>query len=324
MSKLVLFDGNAVMHRAYHALPDLKTRAGEPINAVYGLVSMLLKVIEDLKPTHIAFAFDRKEPTFRTQILESYQAQRPEMDEELDSQFDKARETVEAFGIPIYSKAGFEADDVIGTIANSVSSSRLPARAGKLGYIQIDSGSQSGMTDGVSQVLVVTGDRDMLQLVRGKVKLYMPVKGLADAKEFGKDETIERMGVPPEQIVDYKALVGDPSDNYKGVPGIGPKTAIDLLSKYKTLDEIYAHLDEIKESVRKKLTESKDSAYQSQKLARIVIDVDVDFSLEETKKWRLDSPEILSLFEQYGFRTLTKRVKELGKSIASENQMSLL
>src|SRR5690606_37487216 len=131
------------MHRAYHALPPLNARNGEPINAVYGLISMLLKVIQDLKPTHIVFAFDRPEPTFRKKILESYQAQRPEMEEELSSQFKKAQRVIEAFGIPLYDKAGFEADDIIGTIADKVEN---------------------------EEVLIVTGDRDMLQLVHGNVK----------------------------------------------------------------------------------------------------------------------------------------------------------
>lgn len=285
------------MHRAYHALPPLNARNGEPINAVYGLISMLLKVIQDLKPTHIVFAFDRPEPTFRKKILESYQAQRPEMEEELSSQFKKAQRVIEAFGIPLYDKAGFEADDIIGTIADKVEN---------------------------EEVLIVTGDRDMLQLVHGNVKLYMPLKGLSDAKEFGEKETIERMGVAPDTIVDYKALVGDPSDNYKGVPGVGPKTAITLLEKYKTLDEIYKHLDELPTKLKEKLEAYKDSAYQSQKLAKIVTDVDIKFDLDEASKWQLDSEEVLKLFEEIGFRTLKNRVKEVGKQIVDEKQMSLL
>jgi len=297
MTKLVIFDGNAIMHRAYHALPPLNTRAGEPINAVYGLVSMLLKVIQDLSPTHIIFAFDRPEPTFRKEIATDYQAHRPEMDVDLGSQFPKAQEVVKAFKIPLYDKAGFEADDVIGTIVNKVP---------------------------VDQVLIVTGDRDILQLVNKKIKLYMPGKGLSDAKVFGKNETIEKMGVPPEQIVDYKALVGDPSDNYKGVPGIGPKTAVKLLEDYKTLDNIYKNLDKIPDRTAKILRENKESAYLSQKLAKIVKDVDIDFDIEKANKWNLDNPEVVGLFEEFGFRTLTKRIKTVGKELTSKKQMSLM
>lgn len=313
MAKLILFDGNAIMHRAYHALPPLNARNGEPINAVYGLISMLLKVIQDLKPTHIIFAFDRSEPTFRKKILESYQAQRPEMEEELSSQFKKAQRVIEAFGIPLYDKAGFEADDVIGTIARKIS------------HPELVEGSLAGPRDD-NKVLIITGDRDMLQLVNEEngVYLYMPLKGLSDAKEFGHKETVERMGVAPDTIVDYKALVGDPSDNYKGVPGIGPKTAITLLEKYKTLDEIYKHADELPEKLKQKLVENKDSAYQSQKLAKIVTDVDIDFDLDKASRWQLDSEEVMRLFEEIGFRTLTNRVKEVGKQIIDEKQMSLL
>lgn len=301
MNKLVLFDGNAIMHRAYHALPPLTARNGEPINAVYGLISMLLKVIADIKPTHIIFAFDRPEPTFRKKILKTYQAQRPEMEEALSGQFKKAQEVIKALGIPLYDKAGFEADDVIGSIAESVKKIKI-------------------------KTLIVTGDRDMLQLVDEKADtlLYVPMKGLSDAKEFGKAETIERMGVAPEQIVDYKALVGDPSDNYKGVPGIGPKTAILLLEKYETLDNIYGHLQELPDKLKEKLETHKDSAYQSQTLAKIVTDVDINFDLNKAKTWELDSDKVTKLFEQYGFRTLSRRVKEVGKAIADEKQMSLL
>jgi DNA polymerase-1 len=176
--KLVIVDGNAILHRAFHALPPLTNRKGEPINAVYGLVSMLLKVITDLKPTHIAVAFDEKAPTFRQKELPTYQAQRPPMAKELGSQFVKARDFLKAADIPVFSKPGFEADDVIGTIA----------------------------TKAKEDVVIVTGDRDQLQLVDDKkpIKLYMPIAGLINAKLFGEAETTERMGVPPTQILTLK------------------------------------------------------------------------------------------------------------------------
>jgi len=299
--KLVIFDGNAIMHRAYHALPTLTSRNGEPINAVYGLVSMLLKVIQDIRPTHIAFAFDRPEPTFRKKILKSYQAQRPEMEESLSVQFKKAVDVVNAFGIPVYDKPGFEADDVIGSIVANNKNARL-------------------------KILIVTGDRDMLQLVDEKhgVRLYVPIRGLSDAKEFGVAETIERIGVSPEQVVDFKALVGDLSDNYKGIPGIGPKTAVVLLKKYKSLDNIYNNLEEIPKNTREKLIKFKDSAYLSQKLAKIVTDVNINFDLREAQKWDLDSEKLTKIFEQFGFRTLKHRVKELSKTMKKEKQMILL
>lgn len=300
VGKLILIDGNAILHRAFHALPPLTTKRGEPINAVYGLISMLLRVIQDLKPTHIAVCFDEKEPTFRHKALASYQAQRPPLATELSSQFEKARDFLKSAGIPVYSKPGFEADDVIGTIASQ--------------------GSKVA-----DEVVIVTGDRDQLQLVDDKknIKLYMPVGGLVNAKLFGEKETLERMGVPPSQIDDYKALVGDPSDNYSGVPGIGPKTAIDLLSKYGSMKSIYEHLGQIPEKVREKLENGKEAGELSKKLATIVRDVPVEIDFEEMGKWRVDSPAVLKLFQEFGFKTLTNRVKEVGRRIDEEKQTSL-
>lgn len=317
MSKLVLIDGNAILHRAYHALPStLTTRKGEPINAVYGLVSMFLTIIADLKPTHIAVCFDRKEPTFRKKEFKDYQAHRPEMDKELSGQFEKAKDTLSAFGVPIYEKAGFEADDVIGTLARQATKGKNKEKNSTLPL------SRSPAL--IEEVVIVTGDRDILQLVNDKVKVYMPIRGLKDSQLLGDDEVLAKMGVAPDKIVDFKALVGDPSDNYKGVPGIGPKTAITLLSKYKSVEGVYKNMDKIDESLAKKLKEGKDSANQSQKLAKIVTNVPVKLSLEDAGTWKVDSNKVLALFADYGFRTLTRRVKEVGAQMVSENQMELL
>ncbi len=297
MSKLVLIDGNAIMHRAYHALPPLTTKHGEPIGAVYGFITMLLRVIEDLGPTHIAVSFDRKEPTFRQKLHVEYQAQRPQMHEDLSGQFEKVKKVIDAFGIPIYEKAGFEADDVIGTISKN---------------------------EDLDEVNIVTGDRDILQLVTDKIKVYMPVKGIIEGKLFGKEEVIEKMGIEPEQIVDYKALVGDPSDNYKGVPGIGPKTAENLLKKYLTLERIYENLEEIQPKLREKLEDGQGSAELSQKLAQIVRDVPIDFDVEKAGKWKIDSKEAFRVFADFGFKTIPKRVQKVAKEIDSKKQMELL
>jgi DNA polymerase-1 len=295
MGKLVLIDGNAILHRAFHAMPPLTTKGGEPINAVYGLVSMFLRVVQDLKPDSIAVAFDEKEPTFRQKEFKSYQAQRPPLADELSSQFGKAREFFEAVGVPVYSKSGYEADDVIGTIADKAK----------------------------EDVVVVTGDRDMLQLINSKVKLYMPVVGLTNAKLYGAVEAKERMGVPPTQIPDYKALVGDPSDNYPGVTGIGPVTAEKLLEKYGSIDKIYAHLQDIEPKVRQKLEVNKDNAKLFLRLATIVKDVPINADFEEMKKWKLDSPKVINLFEKFGFKTLTERIKKVGKLVDAEKQGAL-
>lgn len=301
--KLVIIDGNAIMHRAFHAIPPLTTPKGEPINAVYGLVSMLLKVITDIKPTHVTVAFDRKEPTFRQKELSTYQAQRPPMAGELSSQFEKAQKFLMAAGIPVYSKAGYEADDVIGTIATRSTVHGSP----------------------FTEIVIVTGDRDQLQLIDDKlnIKLYMPVAGVLNAKLYGEAETIERMGVPPTQITDLKALTGDASDNYFGVSGIGPKTAINLLSKFKSKKEIYEHLDDISEKVREKLEKGKKSADQSYFLATIDRNVPIDFDLNEMGKWNIVNPKVIKLFEDFGFKTLIKRIQDVGKKIEEEKQESL-
>lgn len=295
MGKLVLIDGNAILHRAFHALPPLTNRKGEPINAIYGLVSMVLRVILDLKPTHIAVAFDEKAPTFRRKEFPAYQAQRPPTAHELDSQFEKARAFFEAAGIPVYSMPGFEADDVIGTIADKSK----------------------------EDVVIVTGDRDQLQLVNDKIKLYMPIVGLANAKLFGETETVERMGVAPGLIDDYKALVGDPSDNYPGVPGIGPKTATSLLEKYGNFENIYKNLDKITLAVAEKLKSGEASGRLSKRLATIIRDVPIEFDFEKMDDWDIDSPKVLDLFSEFGFKTLTERVKSVGKRTDEEKQRSL-
>ncbi len=298
MGELVIVDGHAIMYRAFHAIPPLTTPKGEPINAVHGLASMLLKIIHDLKPTHIAVVFDEKAPTFRKELLTTYQSQRPPMADELSSQFAKAKTFLKAAKISIYSKSGYEADDVIGTIS-----------------------SKSNM-----EVVIVTGDRDMLQLVDDEknIKLFMPVGGLSNGKLFGKAETIERMGVPPKLIPDYKGLVGDASDNYFGVPGIGPKTAITLLTKYGDFENIYKNLEDIHEKLREKLEKGKEGAELSFKLAGLICDVPIEFDFDEMEKWQVDSPEVLQLFREFGFNTLTKRIQEVGKKIESDKQMTLI
>jgi len=298
MSKLVLIDGNAIMHRGYHALPPLTTKKGEPINAVYGLVSMLLRVISDLKPTHIAVTFDRKEPTFRHKAYENYQSHRPPMEDALASQFEKAKDVFYAIGIPVYEKAGFEADDVIGTLAKEAEKD-------------------------IDEIVIVTGDKDILQLVTKKTKVYLPKKGLSDAQLMGEEEVLEKLKVNPKQIIDYKALVGDPSDNYPGVRGIGPKTAVSLLGKHKNLKGVYKNMSGESDQVIRKLKEGKKDADMSFRLAKIVRDVEFKHNIDSAKVWKLDNDNVLNLFSEFGFRTLTKRIKKVGEEIEKERQGSL-
>lgn len=307
MSKLVVIDGNAILHRAFHAMPPLTTKNGEPINAVYGLVSMFLRIVQDLKPEAIVVAFDEKEKTFRHKEFDKYQAQRPPTHEDLSSQFEKARDFFRAVRVPVYSKPGFEADDVIATIATQ--SAKMPNDNPQI----------------INEVVVVTGDRDLLQLVDDKknIKLYMPVVGLSNAKLYDEKAAKERMGVGPELIPDYKALVGDPSDNYPGVSGIGPKTAEKLLDIYGSVDKIYAHLDEIGPKIRQKLESNSSEAKLFHRLATVVRDVPVEIDFPQMETWKIDSPEVISLFENFGFKTLADRIKKVGKSVDAEKQTSL-
>lgn len=290
MNRLVLIDGNAMLHRAYHALPPLTAPDGSLVNAVYGFTSMVLKIFADLKPTHMAVAFDRPEPTFRKKLFKEYQAQRPELEDDMASQFPLVRDMIGAFGIPIYDAAGFEADDVMGTIAKRCK---------------------------MDEVVIVTGDRDILQLVDDKrcIKVFMPTKGLSEGAIYGGKEVEARMGVPPKLIPAFKALAGDASDNYPGVGGIGPKTAANLLKEYGTVDTLLnaAQKQKLPEGVNKKLVDGAQSARLGQTLATIRIDAPVTFSESSARIETLDTLDARSKLVEFHFPSLIKRLSGNGE-----------
>ena len=313
-SKLVLIDGNAILHRAYHAIPDLTNKKGEHTNAVYGFVSMLLGLIQKLEPTHLIVAFDEKEKTFRAKAYEKYQTQRPEMDPWLSEQIEKTRTFLDKARVVWLSKPGYEADDVIGTIAEKVFQSKRveeqdnkKKKKKKASTLQLLHPSTL-----IDEVIIVTGDRDLFQLINNRVKVYVPIRGLKEGKLFGEKEVLQDFDFMPMQIVDYKALIGDSSDNYPGVPGIGPKTAVSLLSKFKSKDGVYENLDKIDSGVRNKLEKGKKDADMSYYLATIKKDVPFKFDIEKASDWDLGSEEVIGLFRELGFRTLTNRVMEYG------------
>lgn len=283
MNRLVLIDGNAILHRAYHALPPTFTAPdGRMVNAVYGFTTMLLRLIADLKPTHVAVAFDRPKPTFRKDMFEEYQAKRPKMDDELVGQIEPIHEVIAAFGIPIFEKDGYEADDVIGTLAKKTK----------------------------DQVVIVTGDRDILQLVHDeKVFVYMPTKGLSEAKLYDEKEVKARMGVAPKHLVDYKALAGDASDNYPGVAGIGPKTAADLINAFGSIDTLYKKIDSVPPRVREKLKAGRKMAFLSKKLAAIHTDVPIERAVDALGPF--DTPIAREVLEGLGFRSILKRLEKM-------------
>ncbi len=329
MNKLILIDGNAILHRAYHAMPDLTNYKGDHIGALHGMVSMLLKIIQDLKPTHIAFCFDEKGENFRHKLLKKYQENRKETENELQWQLDHAKEVVESMGIPTYSHNGFEADDLLGTITEKMTNDKLQMpNEGKRQIPDLFDETQGKLVrhdKGIDEIVVVTGDRDLLQLVDDKrqVSLYMPIAGLMNAKLYHEKDVVERMGVMPNQIVSLKALIGDGSDNYNGVRGIGPKTAEKLIKEYGAFEEIYNHIDEIAETVKNKLVAGKEDGDLSFRLATIVRDCDIDFDPHKAKEWDVDRPEAIKKFEEIGFKSLIERVKKVGQELDQQNQGSL-
>lgn len=307
MKRLVIIDGNAILHRAYHALPPLSNKKGEFINAVYGFAAMLLKVINDLKPQYLTVVFDAPGPTFRNEIFKEYQAKRPKMEENLVSQIDKVHQLVKNLSIPIYSLSGFEADDLIGTIVK-----------------QVDSNFEK---------IIVSADHDILQLVDQQTKVYMPVKGLSNLVIYDEKKVFEKYGLKPWQIVDFKALTGDSSDNYPGVPGIGPKTAQYLLANYQTLEDLYQSIKKkhfsakISDKIVNLLLNNQNQAYLSKKLATIICSTPIDFELKKAY-WHQDRDKIVQVFLDVGFVSLAKRVaenknKQIDKEQNQEQQLGL-
>jgi DNA polymerase-1 len=285
-TKLVLIDGHALAYRAYHALPDdLKTSKGELTNAVYGFTSMLLKVLEDEKPTHIAVTFD-KGPTFRHEVYEEYKAHRAKMPDELRAQMDRVRRVVQALDMPIYEHEGYEADDLLGTLAR-----------------------QAGERD--VDTLIVTGDMDLLQLVDEHTRVLTSRWRFSDTVIYDVAGVEERYdGLEPHQLVDYKALMGDKSDNIPGVYGVGEKTATKLLKRYGSLDVVYEHLDEVSTRFRNRLEEGRTEAFLSRQLARIVRDAPVSLDVEACRLRTFDYEEVLDLFHELEFTSLIDRLPE--------------
>lgn len=291
MKKLFLIDGNAIIHRAYHALPRFTTSKGELVNAIYGFASMLLNVLNNQKPDYIAVSFDRAAKTFRHEEYKDYKATRVKAPDELYEQIPRIKQVVEAFNIPIYEMDGYEADDVLGTLAK-----------------QAEQTPQASAAPEPIHTFIVTGDMDTLQLINDKTFVFAPHKGFNDTLIYDTAKVMAKYGLLPSQIIDYKALRGDPSDNIPGVHGIGEKGATELLKKYGTLDEIYKHLDEIKGAIHDKLEKGKESAYFSQHLATLITDVPIKLNLEACKTHEFDRARIISLFEELEFKSLLKKL----------------
>lgn len=283
MKTLLLIDANSIIHRCFHALPKFTAPDGRPSGALYGLASVLLKIFRETPPDYAAALFDRPEPTFRDKIYKEYKAQRPPTEDILISQLIEAPNLFEKFGVKPIDKAGYEADDLIATLAQKFK--------------------------GKAKVIIMTGDMDTLQMVEdGKITVRTFKKGISETADFDEAAVKAKYGLEPEQLVDYKALVGDASDNIKGVTGIGPKTAASILHKTKTLDNAYKNPLLLPEKVRAKLLESKEQAELSKTLVTLEKNAPVgDLKLDDLKA-EMKKDEVKKYFEDFGFKVLLIRM----------------
>lgn len=285
---LYLIDGHALAYRTYYAITAgmsdrMQTREGEPTAGIFGFANVLMRLLEQEKPEYLAVAFDTGR-TFRNDLYPEYKATRAKMPDDLRPQIERIRKMIDTFHLPRLEKEGVEADDVLGSIARQAVEQGLGVK-------------------------IITGDRDLLQLVDDRITVSLPGAKLSDSKNYAPADVREYLGVEPSQVVDYKALVGDTSDNIPGIPGIGPKTAVSLLEKFSTLDGVYEHIDEITGKTREKLETGKDSAYMSQDLARIRTGVGVKLVLDEARTDHINVPAVEALFRELEFRTLIPRLR---------------
>ena len=294
-TKIILIDSNSLVNRAFHALPPLVLADGMYTNAIFGYVSMLQKIISEEKPTHICAVFDCRAKTFRHLRYDGYKATRKPMAEELAKQIPLLQELLKSMGITIKMMEGVEADDIIGTLAK---------RFGE-------------------DTLIVTGDRDCLQLVDETTTVYLTKRGVSEVIKYTSQELLASEGFTPEQIIEYKGLAGDSSDNIPGAPGVGPKTAHDLLLQYRDIDGIYEHIDEIKGKLAEKLKDNKDKVYLSKELATICTDVEIPCTLEEIEFRYPLSQEAYNMMQKLRFKNLLDRFEfNEGIALSGENKIS--
>ncbi len=277
MNTLLLIDGNALMHRAYHAIPPFKKKDGTPTNVIYGFFSILNKAIDDFKPTHLIVCFDVAAPTFRKKMFKEYKAQRKKLENDFIVQIPFVKEGLNEAKIIYSEKPGFEADDVIGTL-------------GKQFCRKLD------------KILILSGDKDILQLVDKNIFVITPHIGFAKTLVYDRQQVVDRFGVTPKQMADFKALAGDQSDNYPGAKGIGPKTATQLINQFNTIEKLLKNIDEVKsEKIKQALIDSKEDILMAKKLSEIDKNVNVRIKLDETKfdQFPLSFRDFLFRFEMY-------------------------
>ncbi|MCR4306118.1 MAG: DNA polymerase, partial [Candidatus Daviesbacteria bacterium] len=304
MKRLVLVDGNALLHRAYHATPPFTTSKGELVNAVYGFSSMVLRVISELHPEFLAIAWDEKGPTFRHQAYTQYKATRGPAEDGLSGQYKRVHEIVHALNIPEFSLSGYEADDLIGTLA-----------------LQTEKVKDL-------ETIIVTGDRDIMQLINKRIKVFMPKKTLSDVGLYGLEEFVAKYGFFPKQLIDYKGLAGDASDNIPGVPGIGDVTATKLIHQFGSVEEIYkeANLKTLPLRMQTLLSEGAESAVMSKNLATLDLKAPIKLDLKQCIVHDFEREKVVRLFEELEFRSLISRLPGAEKILqeASEEAEEVL
>lgn len=286
----LIIDSNSVIHRAFHALPPLTDKNGIVVNAVYGFLLALFKAIKDYDPKYIAACFDLPEPTFRKQAFAEYKAKREKAPDELYAQIPMVKDILKAFNISVFEKSGFEGDDLIGTLAEF---------------------TNKKYKDKIHNV-IISGDLDNLQLVNDNTNVYFLSRGVKEGASYDDEKIKERYdGLEPKQLIFFKALRGDASDNIPGVKGIGEKTAIQLVKEWGDLDSIYKEAEKkdskIKEAVREKLLRDKDIAYLSFELVQIKKDVPVDIDIKDCE-WEFDKDKAIEALEDFGFKSLAKKI----------------
>lgn len=288
--RLIIVDSNALLHRSFHALPPLMTKEGLQTGAVYGFLLTLFKAITDLKPDYIVACFDTKAPTFRHEMFKDYKAQRPITPSGIVSQIPIAKEVLEALGVPVFFKEGVEADDLIATIC-----AKTPDM----------------------EIFIISGDLDNLQLVNERIKVYTLGKGIKDTVIYDINKVKERFGVEPSQMVDFKALTGDPSDNIPGVEGIGKKTAAEIIQRYGNIKNLYEELSTdtavLKPKVKEMLRQSKESALMSRELSQMKKDVDISFKIEDCIFGNFSQERVEEIFRRLDFNSLVSRIQSLKK-----------
>ncbi len=302
MGKLMLIDGHSILHRAYYGVPDLTNAEGLHTNAVFGFLNIMFRLLDEEKPDYLAIAFDLGEPTFRHQMYKEYKANRNPMPPELFEQVDLIKKVLASMEIPILTMAGFEADDILGTVAKQT--------------------QEKG-----EDVVVISGDRDLLQLADKKIKIRIPKtsKGVTEVFNYYPEDVKQEYGVTPEEFIEVKALMGDSSDNIPGVPSIGQKTATAIIAAYHSIENAYAHLEEIKPPRAKKaLGEHYDTAQFCRKLVTICTSCGISFSLQEAKLGNLYTQEAFQIIKDLDFKSFLSRfAAEASENIRLEEHFTV-